>query len=145
MSAIQDIFTLYGPEYLRLYGNSMPQNHRRAISAIRQCRRGPFGLNVFHCDSCGSVHITKCSCGNRHCPTCQNDKAEQWLINQSRNLLPCSYFLITFTVPKDLRPFCRSNQQAAYSAMFSAASDALRTLAKDKRFCGAEKTAILGV
>jgi len=145
MSAIQNIFRLYGPEYLKLYGNDMPQNHRRTISAIQQCRHGSFGANVFRCASCGNIHITKCSCGNRHCPTCQNDKAEQWLINQARNLLPCSYFLITFTVPDKLRPFFRCNQQAAYSAMFSASSEALKTLAEDKRFIGAQKTGFTAV
>ncbi|HDH34408.1 MAG TPA: transposase [Nitrospirae bacterium] len=145
MSAIQNIFKLYAPEYLNLYGNAMPENHRKTISAIQQCRHGSFGANVFRCDSCGNIHITECSCGNRHCPTCQNDKAAQWLINQSKNLLPCSYFLITFTIPDELRPIFRSNQQAAYSAMFSAASDTLKTLAKDKRFIGAEKTGFTAV
>lgn len=75
-----------------------------------------------------------------------SNKAQQWLINQLQNLLPCSYFLITFTVPDELRAFIRRNQQAAYSAMFSAASSAaLKTLAGDKRFIGAEKTGFTGV
>lgn len=145
MSAIQKIFSLYAPEYLKRYGDNMPRNHRRTISAILQCRDGSFGANVFRCSSCGNIHITRCSCGNRHCPTCQNDKAGQWLIKQMDNLLPCPYFLITFTVPEELRPFIRSNQSAAYSAMFSAASDSLKTLAKDKRFIGAERTGFTGV
>ncbi|MBI5675107.1 MAG: IS91 family transposase [Nitrospirae bacterium] len=145
MSAIQNIFRLYAHEYLKLYGSDMPQTHYRAISAIQQCRHGSFGANVFRCASCGNIHITPCSCGNRHCPTCQNDKAEQWLLNQMNNLLPCSYFLITFTLPEELRPFIRSNQQAAYSAMFSAASSSLKTLAEDKRFIGTEKTGFTGV
>jgi chloramphenicol O-acetyltransferase len=145
MSAIQNIFKLYAPEYLNLYGNTMPENHRKTITAIQQCRHGSFGANVFRCSSCGNIHITQCSCGNRHCPTCQNDKAAQWLINQSKNLLPCSYFLITFTIPDELRPLFRSNQQAAYSAMFSAASDTLKTLAKDKHYVGVNKTGFTAV
>ncbi|HDH11903.1 MAG TPA: IS91 family transposase [Nitrospirae bacterium] len=145
MSAIQNIFKLYAPEYLNLYGSAMPETHRKTISAIQQCRHGTFGANVFRCDSCGNIHITQCSCGNRHCPTCQNDKAALWLQRQLNNLLPCSYFLITFTVPDELRPFVRSNQQAAYSAMFSAASDTLKTLAKDKHYVGVDKTGFTAV
>lgn len=145
MSAIQNIFKLYAPEYLKLYGDNMPQPHRRTISAIQQCRDGSFGVNIFRCASCSNIHITQCSCGNRHCPTCQNDKARQWLLKQMNNLLPCSYFLITFTVPQELRPFIRSNQSAAYSAMFSAAAASMKTLAEDKRFIGAEKTGFTGV
>ncbi len=145
MSHIQKIFTRYGAEYIRRYGNRMPENHQRAVSAIQQCRGGAFGFNVFQCGSCRDTHITRCSCGNRHCPTCQHEKSGQWLINQSQNLLPCPYFLITFTVPENLRAFCRSNQRVAYSAMFSAASEALKTLAKDPRFVGAEKTGCTAV
>ena len=121
MSHIKNIFIRYGSEYIRRYGNRMPENHRRAISAIQRCRGGAFGFNVFRCGSCREIHITRCSCGNRHCPTCQHEKSGQWLMNQMNNLLPCPYFLITFTVPDDLRSFCRKNQRAAYSAMFSAA------------------------
>lgn len=145
MNAIQDIFNLYGPEYLNLYGDNIPLNHRRAISAIQQCRGGAFGVNVFRCNSCGNIHFTQCSCGNRHCPTCQNEKAEQWLIKQINSLLPCPYFLITFTVPDELRHFIRSSQHAAYSAMFSAASESLKSLAKDRRFIGADKTGFTAV
>jgi hypothetical protein len=145
MSHIQNIFTLYGPEYLKRFGDLMPSHHRKAISAIRQCRGGAFGFNVFRCDSCRDIHITRCSCGNRHCPTCQHEKAGQWLLNQMNNLLPCPYFLITFTVPDNLRGFCRRNQRAVYSAMFSSASAALKSLAKDPRFVGAEKTGFTAV
>ena len=39
------------------------------------------------------------SCGNRHCPSCQQDKTKAWLEAQTDRLLPCPYFLLTFTVP----------------------------------------------
>ena len=43
------------------------------------------------------------SCGDRHCPSCRRDQAEAWLEKQTGRLLPCPYFLVTFTLPAALR------------------------------------------
>jgi hypothetical protein len=43
------------------------------------------------------------SCRNRHCPKCQNENAQAWLVQQQAMLLPVPYFLLTFTLPPDLR------------------------------------------
>ncbi len=48
------------------------------------------------------MHALGRSCGNRHCPSCQRDKAEAWLENHTDRLLPCPYFLVTFTLPSGL-------------------------------------------
>jgi Transposase zinc-binding domain len=67
------------------------------------------------------------SCGDRHCPSCQRDKAEAWLEKQSDRLLPCPYFLVTFTLPAELRDVARAHQRVVYSALFQASSAALRS------------------
>lgn len=145
MGAIQQIFQRYGAEYIDRYGQSMPPSHHKVIDAICNCRNGDLGASLYACQGCGSLHIALSSCGNRHCPTCQHEKADKWLAERLKQLLPCPYFLITFTVPKELRPFIRSHQRLGYEAMFRAASSALKTLAKDKRFIGAEKVGFFGV
>lgn len=43
------------------------------------------------------------SCGNRHCPTCQNHKTKEWLDRQMKRQLPGHHFMITLTVPEQLR------------------------------------------
>jgi len=145
MSAIQAIFQRYGEEYLERYGQAMPSSHKKVIRAIRNCRSGDFGAHLYRCEGCGLVHVAPCSCGNRHCPTCQHDKASHWLYKQMKNLLPCPYFMVTFTVPEGLRDFIRSHQKVAYAALFDAASGALRKLARDKRFVGADQIGFFGV
>ncbi len=60
-------------------------------------------------------------------------------------LLPCPYFMITFTVPQQLRRFIRSNQKIAYTAMFDSAAQALKKLARDPRFVGADQIGFFGV
>jgi len=145
MSAIQEIFQQYGEQYLERYGHAMPAVHRKVMSAIDGCRSGSFGSLHYACSSCLLDHMLPCSCGNRHCPTCQNHKASLWLDKQMKKLLPCPYFMITFTVPEQLRRFIRSNQEIAYGAMFDAAVGSIKKLAKDPRFVGADQVGFFGV
>lgn len=143
MNAIQKIFRKYGPEYLALYRDRMPRVHKKVIRAIQKCRNGAFGTAVYHCDGCGALHTLQCSCGNRHCPTCQHEKATQWLQMQVQKLMPCNYFFLTFTLPEALRRTIRSHQRAGYAAMFSCTYDALKALANDKRFLGTSRIGFL--
>ena len=145
MSAIQKIFQIYGPHYLALYGNRMPQIHKKVIQDITDCRSGAFGTIVYGCHDCQTIQPIPCCCGNRHCPTCQHDKMDQWLHKQMGKLLPTHYFLLTVTLPEGLRDAARSHQRIVYRAMFSCAYKALKKLAKDKRFVGSPRIGYLTV
>jgi hypothetical protein len=71
MGAINDIFKSFGPEYLDRYGDTMPDNHKKAIQDIVSCRTEAQGLAVYQCQECNTIHMVYKSCGNRHCPSCQ--------------------------------------------------------------------------
>lgn len=137
MGAITEIFRAVGPEYLERFPD-MPLDHKKTIAAIINCRSGEFGQVVYQCQKCGKQHALDRSCGNRHCPQCQYHKSRQWLDTQLGRQLPGPHFMLTFTMPEELRPFCRSHQRAAYGAMFKAASRAIKKLAQDPRFMGAD-------
>jgi hypothetical protein len=145
MNAVQKIFQLYGPQYLALYENKMPQIHKKVIRDITDCRNGSFGTLVYRCHDCHTTQIVGCCCGNRHCPSCQHDKMDQWLHKQMEKLLPAHYFLLTVTLPQNLRKLVRSHQKITYAAMFSCAHEALKKLAKDKRFIGSTRIGYLAV
>jgi hypothetical protein len=61
------------------------------------------------------------------------------------NLLPTHYFLLTITLPQGVRDIARSHQKIVYKALFSCAHEALRKLAKDKRFVGSPRIGYLAV
>jgi hypothetical protein len=124
---------MFGAEYVERYPN-MPIQHRKIISAIVNCRSGSYGTTVFCCSECGQKHFVSRSCGNRHCPQCQHHKTQQWLEKQLDKQVPGQHFMITFTVPEEIRSIIRSNQNAAYRALFKASSQALKKLAADKHF-----------
>jgi len=46
------------------------------------------------------------------------------------------YFLITFTLPSDLRDVAYGHQRLVYDTFFRASAAALQQLARDERFLG---------
>lgn len=145
MGAIQEIFRRSGPAYLEQYGETMPFPHARVIDAISGCRSAASGTVLFQCEDCGEPHVAARCCGNRHCPVCQQGKAEAWLMRRLEQQLPTPYFMLTFTVPENLRKFLRSHQREGYGALFTASSGAIKTLAADDKHLGADSPGFFGV
>jgi len=77
-------------------------------------------------------------CRNRHCPKCQHEQAQEWLGLQERLLLQVPYFLLTFTIPSELRILASRNQQLFYTTLFRASAEASQQLACDPRFIGGQ-------
>ena len=144
MNTIQQIFTQYAQEYIRRFGNTMPNEHKKVIKAIIDCRTQSCGIAVFRCDKCHSSHSVFRSCGNRHCPTCQTHKTQSWLNWQIKRQLPGHHFMITFTVPQQLRPFIRSHQRSGYAALFKASADTLKKLSYDPKYVGGDLPGFFG-
>src|SRR3954451_9438321 len=145
MPTVADVVRRYGGGDLERFGARIPGAHTKVMHAIAACRTGELGTVLYQCESCGQTHAMGRSCGNRHCPTCQQGKTKAWLETQTDRLLPCPYFLVTFTLPAELRELARSHQRAVYSALFEASSQALRTLAADPRFVGTDRIGFFGV
>ena len=145
MPTVADALRRHGGEYLEQFGARMPAEHRKVLHALRACRTGELGTVHYACTACGRTHVMGRSCGNRHCPTCQQNKTKAWLEKQTARLLPCPYFLLTFTLPAPLRALARSNQRVVYAALFEASSQAIRELAADPKFIGSARCGFFGV
>jgi Putative transposase/Transposase zinc-binding domain len=145
MPTVAEVVRRYGGAYLGRFGASMPVAHKKVLRAIAACRTGELGLVLYRCDCCGQIQAMGRSCGDRHCPACQRDKAEAWLQMQTDRLLPCPYFLVTFTLPAELRDLARGHQRVVYSALFGASSKALRLLAADPKYIGSDRLGFFGV
>jgi hypothetical protein len=144
MPALADVVRRYGPTYLERFGRAMPPEHRKVLSAIAACRTGELGTVVYECSDCARQHRIGRSCGNRHCSTCQQNRATAWLQKQTAQLLPCPYFLLTFTLPAELRPFVRAHQRVGYGALFDASSAAIKLLAADPKYLGTPRPGFFG-
>lgn len=143
--SVNDILRRFGPAYLAKYKDRMSLDQIKTLHALSHCRTQAAGSILYRCTKCAKMHQVPKSCGNRHCPTCQGGKAKDWLEDQQSRLLPCAYFMITFTVPKEFRPFMRSHPKECYRAIFEAARFSLVKLAKDPRFIGSGNIGMTGV
>jgi arsenate reductase-like glutaredoxin family protein len=123
----------------------MPAVHKKVINDIIPCRTETCGFTVYDCPDCGTVHHIHRSCGNRHCPVCQHRKAMEWTEKQLIKVLPGHHFMVTLTVPEQLRDFIRSHQKTGYGALFAASSDSLKKLSCDEKHIGGDLPGFFGV
>lgn len=137
MWEVADIVRLHGPVYQQQYGNRLSSVQKRALRDIAACRTPVFGGHVYQCDHCQQSVFSYHSCRNRSCPKCHHNQTQRWLQRQRGRLLPCSYFLLTFTLPTQLRPLARSHPKKIYGLLMKAAADALQLLVRDPRYVGA--------
>jgi hypothetical protein len=149
-----DILREYGPAYRRKYASRMSRDQLKALEMLACCRTGALGSAVYFCEGCEKRHHVPQSCGNRHCRapidtdvdwSCQGEKAKQWLEDQLANLLPGPYFLVTFTVPKEIRRFVRSHPRQCYAALLDAAAATLMQLAQNPKYVGPSTLGFTGV
>ena len=104
---------------------ALPKRHWRILNALLACRTPALGAHAYVCQECRRMHFVPHSCRNRHCPLCQGQAARQWLAQQEAALLPVPYFHLVFTLPHELNPLIRQNQQTLYTLLFTAASQTL--------------------
>lgn len=138
MLELAEIFRRYGPAYRAKFADRVLPSHLAAMEAIEQCRTEALGGHLYQCAACGELEYSYHSCKNRHCPKCQNDAATRWLETQRDLLLPVPYFLVTFTLPEELRPVARSHQHCLYNLLFQTSAAALQALALDPHYLGGQ-------
>jgi len=121
------------PELRKAAPALSPQQHR-AIWAISHCRTPALGGRAFACKECHHVHFAYHSCNHKACPQCGALSAHRWVQRELGKLISAPYFLVTFTLPAELRAcFFSPRAKEAYDLLFTAASGALsEKLAADK-------------
>jgi hypothetical protein len=137
MLEVADIVRLHGDEFRAKFHSQLTAVQKKALRDIQNCRTPFFGGHVYQCDHCEQKRYSYHSCRNRSCPKCHCDQTTRWITQQRQRLLPCSYYLITLTLPAVLRPLAQSHSKVVYGILMKAAADAVQKLAADARFLGA--------
>lgn len=145
MPTVADCLRQHGPAFLQQHESTTPVQVRRVFSAITRCRTGELGSIVYECDACGRDHWVGRSCGNRHCPNCQHEKTQRWLKKQTDRLLPVHHFLVTCTVPEEVRDVIRKHRKEGFDAIFNAGVAMLRTRAARSRYLRGGEIGFWGV
>ena len=139
---VADVFHRHGPEYRQAHGDHLGGNERRVMAAIEACRTATLGGHAEQCADCGFVRYAYHSCRDRHCPKCQSLARAEWLEARQAELLPVPYFHVVFTVPAPVADIAFYNKEVVYGILFRASAEALRNVAADERYLGAEVGAI---
>lgn len=114
-----DIIERYQGKFNIKYKGRISTQQRRAMSAVLDCRTARYGLMKLDCTTCDFNTTNYHSCGNRACPRCQHHDTSQWLDRQCEKLLPVEYFMVTFTLPADLRAVAWHDQKTFYDHLTS--------------------------
>jgi hypothetical protein len=139
------IVELFHDSFIAQYADRLLPDHRAALRAIRRCRTPDSGELHVRCTECEQAEWRPLSCGHRSCPKCQNHEASKWLDRQQAKLLPVSYFMVTFTLPSELRPMAWFFQEKIYAILFACTISTLKDFGLNPKHLGADMgmTAVL--
>jgi len=124
---LKTLITQYKPALINKPKQIILPEQWRALNAIARCRTAQSGELYLHCKQCHHATWSPLSCGNRHCPTCQNHEVNQWLDRQKQKRLPVDYFMVTFTLPAQLRALAYHKQKKLYGIFFNCVASTLKS------------------
>lgn len=127
------IIERYAPRLLAQFGDRLLPEQLRAMEAIKRCRTPAAGKVIWQCGDCAELHPHPLSCGHRSCPQCQNHEATVWLDRQRAKQLPAEYFMVTFTLPYELRSLAWAHQKSVYDLLLRTAADTLKSFGLNSR------------
>lgn len=109
------------------------------LHAIQRCRTAALGYHMYRCPDkeCSTALTQYHSCRNRHCPHCGNSKKEDWIESRMRELFPCKYYHIVFTLPHELNAIIMGNRKELFDLLFEASAYTLKKFAQDEKYLGA--------
>lgn len=135
---LQEIVHRYRPRFTEQFGHTLSRDQWSALNAIEGCRQGPYGHLQWQCQSCPHSAQTLRSCGHRACNLCQDQSTQAWLQRQQRKQLPVNYYMVTFTLPRELRRVVRRNRSTCYDLLMRCAAQTLKTFAQNDESLGGE-------
>lgn len=140
---LADLVEYFEPELLQRYGDRLTRDMRRVLRCWRNCRGAQAPHIDCHCDACQATATLPQACGHRACPHCQHDLGQEWLEQQRALRLPVDYFLLTFTLPAQLRGLARSHPKQVYAALMQCAWQTLVQFGRRGRGVDLGATAVL--
>jgi len=133
MIRLAEVITRFEADLHRDYGTRLRPEHRQALAAITRCRTPASPKFQLACGACQHQQLLPHSCGHRHCPRCQHHEGQQWLERQLKKQVPAEYFLVSFTLPAELRAIARAAPRVVYDALLRCSWETVRTFAKNDR------------
>lgn len=125
---LAELLARHWAAYARARRQHLGAAHHRAVRCVLACRTPEMGGRVHRCGGCRRHHYAYHSCNHRSCPKCGARGQQEWTARQEARLLPVPYFMVTFTLPAELRPLCLARPEILYDLMLRESAAALQDL-----------------
>ena len=137
MILLSSIIDQFEADFLSRFHDQILPSQLKALSALKICRTKHSPVMQVSCTDCEHQLFVPHSCGHRNCPHCQHHESQQWIERQCQKQVPALYFMITFTLPAQLRTLAWQHQRLFYSMMFDCVWETLQTFSQnDKKLKG---------
>ncbi|WP_096892569.1 IS91 family transposase [Candidatus Scalindua japonica] len=131
MISLSSIIETFIADFITLYHGSILPSQFKALAAMKDCRTTQSRVMLVQCNDCEKQVFVPHSCGNRNCPHCQSHECQQWLERQLKKEVPADYFMLTFTIPKELRSLAWQHQRLLYSIMIQCCWETVKTFVQN--------------
>ncbi len=133
MIRLATVIDTFKASFLERYGSKLGADHLRAMSAMTRCRTQASLKMQVKCEGCDHQVLVPHSCGHRHCPHCQHHESQRWLERQIARQVPAEYFLLTFTLPAELRALAFAHQHLVYDLLMRASWETVRAFSENDK------------
>jgi Putative transposase/Transposase zinc-binding domain len=136
---VADIFRTQGSPFIDRHRDRIRFQQLKVMRAIMHCRTAALGGHIDICPRCGGdKSISYNSCRNRHCPKCQTQARQRWIVARKQELLDTRYFHVVFTLPHELHTLILQNEAELYNLLFRTVADTLLEVAANPEHLGAQ-------
>lgn len=122
---LADILAEHWSGYAREHRSTLCSAHYKAVRRVLACRTPELGGQLYQCGDCQKHHFAFHSCNHRNCPQCGALDQQLWAAKQEARLLPVPYFMVTFTLPSELRVLCLAFPKVLYDLILRESAGAL--------------------
>jgi hypothetical protein len=135
---LSDICERYRARFIARHAKHTSEAQWSALNALMGCHTEQYGTLDLMCQDCTGTQCRYRSCGHRFCNQCQQHSTQAWLARQSQKLLPVDYFLITFTLPFELRTLAKAHSTTVLPLLMQCAADTLRRFGRNEKGLAAD-------
>ncbi len=142
MMRFASIIEEFSVDFIQNYGDKLLPSQVSTLNAIKNCRTIHSPKMEMQCHDCNHQTFVPHSCGNRHCPHCQNHESQQWIEKQLHKQVPADYFMLTFTLPAEFRYLAWQHQRTIYGLLFDSVWETLKKFTANDKKLGSNPGAI---
>jgi hypothetical protein len=133
MISLSSLIDQFEADFLNTYQGQVLPRQLKALAALKICRTHHSPVMQVNCSDCELQTFIPHSCGHRSCPHCQHHESQQWIERQVQKQVPARYFMVTFTLPAQLRALAWQHQKKIYHLMFDCIWETLQSFSHNDR------------